>query len=155
MGFSDVLSSSHHLGTRLAQAIQGDGRPGQILSVATDGETFGHHKGGTEKTLAYAFLREFPERGWSVTNYSHYLSQHSPTWEVQLKPVTAWSCAHGVGRWQDDCGCASGGGWQQKWRRPLRNALNHLRDRLIEIYETDGHLFFQDPWAARDEYIAS
>ncbi|MDJ1183154.1 DUF3536 domain-containing protein [Roseofilum casamattae] len=154
MGFSDVLSSSNHLGTRLAQAIQGDNRPSQILSVATDGETFGHHKGGTEKTLAYAFLREFPERGWSVTNYSHYLNQHPPTWEVQLKPVTAWSCAHGVDRWQDDCGCGSGGGLQQKWRRPLRDSLNHLRDRLIEIYETDGHQFFKDPWAVRDEYIA-
>jgi len=153
MGFSDALSSSYHLGDRLAHAIHGDQRPNQLISVATDGETFGHHKGGTEKTLAYAFLREFPDRGWQITNFSHYLSQHPPTWEVQLKPVTAWSCSHGVGRWQEDCGCGSGGGWHQKWRRPLRDSLNHLRDQLVEIYETQGYEMFQDPWKARDEYV--
>ncbi len=153
MGFNDVLSSSHHLTARLGQAIHGDHRPSQIIAVATDGETFGHHKGGTEKTLAYAFWREFPERGWTVTNFSHYLSQHPPTWEVELKPLTAWSCSHGVGRWQDDCGCGSGGGWHQKWRRPLRDALNQLRDQLVEIYETEGYRLFPDPWKVRDEYI--
>ncbi|CAD5942154.1 hypothetical protein PCC9214_01996 [Planktothrix tepida] len=72
---------------------------------------------------------------------------------MQLKPVTAWSCSHGVDRWQDDCGCASGGGWHQQWRRPLRDTLNGLRDRLIEIYDQYGCQFFHDPWVARDHYI--
>ncbi|OCQ91440.1 glycoside hydrolase [Oscillatoriales cyanobacterium USR001] len=153
MGFSDVLSSAHHFAGRLGQAVRGDHRPAQLIAVATDGETFGHHKGGTEKCLAYSFTEEFPRRNWTVTNFAHYLSISSPTWEVELKPVTAWSCAHGVDRWQDDCGCAGGGGWHQKWRKPLRNALNWLRDRLILIYEEVGNKFFIDPWAARDEYI--
>ena len=32
---------------------------------------------------------------------------------------SAWSCAHGVGRWKEDCGCHTGGrpGWNQQWRR--------------------------------------
>ncbi|MGB3534854.1 MAG: DUF3536 domain-containing protein [Microcoleaceae cyanobacterium] len=153
MGFNDVLSHSTHLVGRLDQAIQGDDRPAQILSVATDGETFGHHRGGTEKCLAYCFAAEFPARGWTVSNFAHYLSLAEPTWEVELKPVTAWSCSHGVERWQDDCGCASGGGWHQKWRRPLRDSLNWLRDQLIPIYEDYAHQFFVDPWAARDDYI--
>jgi alpha-amylase/alpha-mannosidase (GH57 family) len=72
---------------------------------------------------------------------------------VQLKPVTAWSCAHGVDRWQDDCGCGGGGGWHQKWRKPLRFALDRLRDRLIEVYETAATPLLRDPWQARDEYI--
>lgn len=153
MGFSDVLSSSEHFVGRIGQAVRGDHRPAQLISVATDGETFGHHKGGTEKALAYAFTHEFPKRGWLVTNFAHYLSLHPPTWEVELKPVTAWSCSHGVDRWQDDCGCGGGGEWHQKWRRPLRDALDWLRDRLIEIYEQFGSSFFLDPWAARDGYI--
>ncbi len=153
MGFDDVLSSSGHLAGRLSQAIHGDGRPSQVISVATDGETFGHHKAGTEKCLAYAFVEEFPRQGWTVTNFAHYLSLNPPTWEVELKPVTAWSCFHGVDRWQDDCGCGGGGVWHQKWRRPLRDTLNWLRDQLIEVYQTYGHQFFHDPWRVRDEYI--
>jgi alpha-amylase/alpha-mannosidase (GH57 family) len=153
MGFSDVLFNSSHLAGRIGSAVRGDHRPAQIISVATDGETFGHHKGGTEKTLAYAFTEEFNNRGWTVTNFAHYLSIHPPTWEVELKSVTAWSCAHGVDRWQDDCGCGGAPGWHLKWRRPLRNALNWLRDQLIEVYEQYGRKFFCDPWQARDEYI--
>jgi alpha-amylase/alpha-mannosidase (GH57 family) len=154
MGFSDVVYNSHHFAGRVGAAIRGDHRQSQLISVATDGETFGHHKKGTEKTLAYAFIGEFPRHGWTVTNYAHYLSLNPPSWEVQLKPVTAWSCAHGVDRWQDDCGCGGEGGvWHQKWRRPLRNALNWLRDQLIDVYEKHGSVLFRDPWQARDEYI--
>ncbi|MBW4431394.1 MAG: DUF3536 domain-containing protein [Pelatocladus maniniholoensis HA4357-MV3] len=152
MGFSDVLYNSGHLAGRIGSAVRGDHRPAQLISVATDGETFGHHKGGTEKTLAYAFTKEFSHRGWTVTNFAHYLSLNPPCWEVELKPVTAWSCAHGVDRWQDNCGCG-GGEWHQQWRRPLRNALNWLRDRLTQVYEEHGRQFFIDPWQARDEYI--
>ena len=67
--------------------------------------------------------------------------------------MTAWSCSHGVDRWQDDCGCGGGGGWHLKWRRPLRDTLNWLRDRLIPIYEEAGRKLLCDPWKARDEYI--
>ncbi|MEW6495956.1 MAG: DUF3536 domain-containing protein, partial [Cyanobacteriota bacterium] len=153
MGFNDVLSDSHNFAGRIGQAVRGDHRPAQLISVGTDGETFGHHKGGTEKCLAYAFTKEFPHRNWTVTNFAHYLSINPPTWEVVLKPVTAWSCSHGVNRWQDDCGCGGGGLWHQKWRRPLREALNWLRDKLIKVYDDAGRQFFLDPWAARDEYI--
>ncbi|MEH1835664.1 MAG: DUF3536 domain-containing protein [Nostoc sp.] len=154
MGFSDVVYNSTHFAGRIGSAVRGDHRPAQLISVATDGETFGHHKKGTEKTLAYAFTKEFPQQGWTVTNFAHYLSLNSPSWEVELKSVTAWSCAHGVGRWEDDCGCGGEGSiWHQKWRRPLRNALNWLRDQLTEVYAEHGRQLFRDPWQARDEYI--
>lgn len=153
MGFSDVVYNSNHFAGRIGAAIRGDHRRAQLISVATDGETFGHHKGGTEKTLAYAFREEFGRRGWTLTNFAHYLSLNPPAWEVELKPVTAWSCSHGVERWQDDCGCGGAPGWHLKWRRPLRDALNWLRDRLIEVYEENGRELFNDPWKARDEYI--
>jgi alpha-amylase/alpha-mannosidase (GH57 family) len=153
MGFNDVLKTVDNFSSRLGQAIKGDRRTSQLINVATDGETFGHHKGGTEKCIAYAVGEKFAQHGWTVTNYAHYLSICPPTWEVVLKPVTAWSCAHGVGRWQDDCGCASGGGWNQKWRRPLRDTLDWLRDQLITVYQEVGSKVFRDPWLARDEYI--
>lgn len=153
MGFDDALSNSHHFVNRLGQAVRGDHRPAQLIAVATDGETFGHHKGGTEKCLAYAFAHEFPARNWTVTNFAHYLSLNPPDWEVELKPVTAWSCSHGVDRWQDDCGCGGGGSWHQRWRKPLRDTLDWLRDQLISVYEDAGRRLFRDPWGARDAYI--
>ncbi len=153
IGFGDVLNSSANFVSRLKLAIRGDHRTSQIISVGTDGETFGHHKRDREKCLAYALTKEFPAQNWTVTNFAHYLSINPPTWEVQLKPVTAWSCSHGVGRWQDDCGCGGGDGIQLKWRRPLREALNWLRDELIKVYEDKGYQFFHNPWDARNDYI--
>ncbi|MEM6349576.1 MAG: DUF3536 domain-containing protein [Cyanobacteria bacterium P01_D01_bin.14] len=153
MGFGEVLASSYDFADRLGQAVRGDRQEAQVISVATDGETFGHHRGGAEKTLAYALHQEFPHRGWEVTNFARYLSLHPPTWEAVLKPVTAWSCAHGVDRWQDDCGCGGGGEWHQRWRRPLRQSLDWLRDRLIEVFERYGSELLRDPWLARDEYV--
>jgi alpha-amylase/alpha-mannosidase (GH57 family) len=152
LGFGDIAYSTQALAERLQLAIRPD-REVQLINCATDGETFGHHKRGTERTLAYAFCEEFPRRGWQVGNYAHFLSHHPPTWEVQLKPVTAWSCAHGVGRWSRDCGCGAVPGWHQRWRQPLREALNWLRDQLAEIYETEAKAYLRDPWLARDRYI--
>ena len=160
MGFSDILLSSEQFADRLSQAVRVDKgesatqRKSQLISVATDGETFGHHRAGAEKALCYALTEEFGHRGWQVTSYAHYLSLCPPTWEVQLKPATAWSCSHGVERWRSDCGCGGGGGWQQQWRRPLRNALDWLRDRLSIVYEKQGAKLFSDPWEARNGYVA-
>ena len=153
MGFNDILNTGDNFIARIGQAIRGDNRKSQLISVATDGETFGHHKGGTEKCLAYVFTQEFPSRGWTVSNYAHYLSIRQPSWEVVLKPVTAWSCSHGVDRWQEDCGCGGGGVWNQKWRRPLRDTLDWLRDKLADVYVDEASKLFCDPWQAREEYI--
>ena len=161
MGFDDILQSSEHFANRLSYAVRPTGDPNdpqhhrqsQIISVATDGETFGHHRAGAEKALSYALTEEFPARGWQVTSYAHYLSLCPPTWEVQLKPATAWSCSHGVERWRSDCGCGGGGGWQQQWRAPLRNALDWLRDRLCDLYENQGSRLFNDSWDARNGYV--
>ncbi len=155
MGFGDVLNSSDQFANRIAQAIRGDRTASQLISVATDGETFGHHKHNTEKALAYAFRYVLPQRGWTITNFAHYLSLHPPTWEVEIKSVTAWSCAHGVDRWQDNCGCGGEGGvWHQDWRRPLRDSLDWLRDQLVQVYLDCGDRLFQDLWAVRNDYVS-
>lgn len=132
----------------------------QLVSVVTDGETFGHHKKFTERTLAYVFDRLAKEKGISVVNFAEYLTLYPPQYEVRLKPGkdglgTAWSCSHGVGRWMEDCGCSTGSqpGWNQKWRTPLRNALNILKKKLDTIFITVGSKFFKDVWLTRNNYI--
>ncbi|MGH7446873.1 MAG: DUF3536 domain-containing protein, partial [Longimicrobiales bacterium] len=76
-------------------------------------------------------------------------------WEVQIEENTSWSCAHGVERWRSDCGCHTGGpsGWHQRWRRPLRTALDWLRDEVMPHFEHRAAELMTDPWAARDDYI--
>ncbi len=154
-GYGDLLGNSQRLMSSLAAAVD-DRRPHpQLLSIAVDGETFGHHKKQAELTLIYAFTTEANQRGFTVTNYAAYLDIAPPAWEVEIKPNTAWSCAHGLGRWSQNCGCRAEGPthWHQRWRAPLRAALDHLRDQLATLYEREAlALGLKDPWQARDAY---
>jgi alpha-amylase/alpha-mannosidase (GH57 family) len=132
-----------------------DGDAPQIVSVATDGETYGHHYGGGERVLSELLSRFEQGSDIRLTNYSEYLADHPPRHEVRIRERTSWSCAHGVDRWKEECGCSTGGnpGWRQSWRPALRQALESLRDALDAIYEEHGRELFRDPWAARDASI--
>jgi alpha-amylase/alpha-mannosidase (GH57 family) len=150
--FADRILEAAHEGPTTA----GD----RVVLACTDGESYGHHEPMGDMCLAYLASRELVSRGFTLTNPSVYLEEHPPTWEVRFKPGqdglgTAWSCAHGVGRWREDCGCSTGGaaGWNQGWRAPLRRAFDRLRERLDLIFEREGEKLFDDPWLARDQYI--
>ena len=156
--FEGALSSSQALMSRLSQAGGGENR---LVHIATDGESYGHHTKFGDRALAHAMDSVMPANGFRLTNYGEYLQQHQPAMEVEIKlgpngEGTAWSCAHGVGRWYRDCGCHTGGleGWNQAWRTPLREALDFLRDEAVLVFEAQGREFLTDPWAARDAYIA-
>lgn len=160
ISFGELLSDSRRLLDFLGNVLNPDLSQAQILTVATDGETFGHHKPFGEMGLAYALSQLCPERGWHVSNYRAFLEIQPPVQEVEISlgprgEGTAWSCAHGVGRWLRDCGCHTGGesGWNQQWRQPLRQAFDLLNDRLAQIFEQEGGRWLQDPWAARNDYI--
>ena len=136
--------------------------PGQRLVLcASDGELWGHHKKFADLTLAFATRIEAQRRGIEVTNLGAYFARHPPAWEAQLAEGpdgegTAWSCGHGLGRWQRDCGCNMGGpaAGNQAWRGPLRRALDIVRDAAARTYEDAAGDLFRDPWAARDGYGA-
>ena len=158
IAFDRILDSSRALVDRF-EAAAGGGKDG-LVNVATDGESYGHHHRYGERCLAYALEVEAVRRGFRVTNYGEYLEQHPPEAEVELKPGvngegTAWSCAHGLGRWTRDCSCHAGApvGWNQTWRTPLRRALDYLRDEAAAHFEEDGGRLLRDPWEARDAYI--
>ena len=157
IAFEGLLASSHGLLAACARAARGDA---QIVSVATDGESYGHHFRFGDRCIAYALEVEAERFGLKVTNYGEFLDEHEPAHEalVQQGPNgegTAWSCAHGLGRWTRDCGCnaSAPGGWNQRWRAPLRDAFNLLRDDLAPKFEETCGELLRDPWAARDEYV--
>lgn len=156
IGFDNLLTNAGKLMDRFSSAVVRTRKHKQLIHVATDGETYGHHKPFGEMALAYALTREAEKRGFTITNYGEFLELNPPEWEVELKPVSSWSCVHGVARWEDDCGCRTGGQaeWHQRWRRPLRKALDWLRDELAKIFEAQGSRFFKDPWEARNDYIS-
>ncbi|SRR5581483_7451122 len=156
IAFEKLLSSSRELVEAFAQSANGK----QMLNVATDGETYGHHFKFGDLCLAHALTAEALERGFTITNYGEFLDQHQPIAEVEINngadgEGTSWSCAHGVGRWIRHCGCHTGGepGWDQKWRKPLRDALDFLRDENIKHFEATRGSLFIDPWQARDDSI--
>lgn len=152
VAFEHLLSDGARFAKRLlALHDGGDG----LAHIATDGETYGHHHRYGDMALAFA-CNEIERSGTArLTNYGEFRALRPAEYEVEIIERTAWSCAHGVGRWKDDCGCDSGAHpeWHQKWRAPLRQALEWLRSRLADVYEDRADDVFDDPWDARDAYI--
>ena len=155
VAFEHLLSSGEQFAQRLLSGFSDARRWPQLMHIATDGETYGHHHPHGDMALAYA-LEYIESRGLArITNYGEYLAKHPPTHEVEILNNTSWSCMHGVERWRGDCGCNSGmkPAWRQHWREPLRATLDWLRDQLAAACEPTAREYLRDPWAARDDYI--
>lgn len=156
VAFEHLLNSGEAFAHRLLEGYD-DGRDWpQLMHIATDGESYGHHHHYGEMGLAAALHYIESNQLATLTNYGEFLERHPPTHEVRIHEKSAWSCSHGVRRWHSDCGCNSGGrpGWNQRWRQPLRDALDWLRDELAPQFETRAGALFRDPWRARDAYIS-
>lgn len=156
IAFEGLLNSGDEFRNRLVSAFSSNRNWAQLVHIATDGESYGHHHRFGEMALAYAIRLFLQDTSLSLTNYAEYLEKHPPNSDVEILENTAWSCAHGVGRWMSDCGCATSAreGWNQAWRGPLRRSLDILRDELDEIYEKFASRLFRQPWEARNEYIS-
>ncbi len=153
VAFERLLDNGEHFAHRMISAFSDEARP-QLVHVATDGETYGHHHFKGDMALAYALHTVESTPDVSLTNYGEFLDRYPPEYEVEIVENTAWSCSHGVGRWREDCGCNAGTpGFNQRWRTPLRETLDWLRDQLGEAFETRARAWLKEPWKARDAYI--
>jgi alpha-amylase/alpha-mannosidase (GH57 family) len=155
IAFEDLLNSGDNFAHKLAEAFSEERTWPQLVSIATDGESYGHHHRFGDMALAYAVDYIARNNLARITNYGEYLEKHPPTHEVQVIENTSWSCSHGIERWRSDCGCNAGRNrkWNQAWRAPLREAMDWLRDSLAPKYEEMAGKLLKDPWAARNEYI--
>lgn len=157
VAFEKLLTHGEQFAGRLLDALGDDPEAPGFVHIATDGETYGHHHRFGEMALAFAMRAIERSDRAELTNYAKFTAENPPTHEVQIVENTSWSCEHGVERWRSDCGCSStrpGHNWRQEWRAPLRDALDWLRDDLEGVFETDAAELFNDPWAARDDYIS-
>jgi len=154
IAFERLLESGETLAKRLVGAFSPNDEV-QLVHIATDGETYGHHHNLGDMALAYGINYIRANDLAEFTNYGEFLEKHPAEDEVEIYENSSWSCIHGVERWRTNCGCHSGmhGGWTQAWRQPLREALDWLRDQLILLYETETQGLIGDPWQARNDYI--
>lgn len=155
VAFDEILKDGNRFIRRLKEGISDNRNYPQIINIATDGESYGHHTKFGDMALAYILKVRAKEEGFTIVNYAQYLEKYRSNFEVDIKQGSSWSCFHGVGRWKEDCGCSTGGhpGWNQKWRKPLREALDYLRDELVVVFEKEGKSYFKASWDARNKYI--
>jgi alpha-amylase/alpha-mannosidase (GH57 family) len=155
IAFGDLLKNGELFAQKLLQSFSQEQVEAQIVHIATDGESYGHHHRFGDMALAYCLDKIESDRKASLTVYGEYLERYPPEYEVEIAENSSWSCAHGVERWRNDCGCHTGQhpGWTQAWRAPLREAMDWLRDQVIPLYEKESAWLVKDPWGMRNEYI--
>jgi alpha-amylase/alpha-mannosidase (GH57 family) len=155
ISFGNLLKNGETLANRLVSAFNDDRDWPQLVHLATDGETFGHHHRHGDMALSYALHYIESNNLAKITNYSEYLDINPPTHVVEIFENSSWSCVHGIERWKDNCGCNSGmhQNWTQDWRKPLRSALDWLRDKLIDVFSEEASKYIKNPWDARNDYI--
>ena len=155
VAFEGLLASGEKFAERLLGVFSEEREGPQLVHIATDGETYGHHHPYGDMALAYALEYMDANESVKLTNYGEFLERHPPGQEARIFEKSSWSCPHGIERWRGDCGCNSGGheGWNQKWRAPLREALDWLRDTVNTSFHRKGKELFKDPWGARNDYI--
>jgi len=181
VAFSNLLENGELFASRMMQYFTQTRKQSGLLSIASDGETYGHHHRFADMALAYALYSIESQNLAQVTIYGEYLSKNPPTHLVEIKENTSWSCTHGVERWRNDCGCCTKGAIvqmpasislahpatktdppnlisrsltaQQKWRSPLREAMDWLHQTLVSLFEDRMRSYITDPWQARNDYI--
>ncbi len=156
VAFDELLKDGNKFIRRLKEGVSDCRNFPQLINIATDGESYGHHTKFGDMALAYVLKIKAKDEGFTITNYAEYLDKYRSNCEVEIKQASSWSCFHGVGRWKEDCGCSTGGhpGWNQKWRKPLREALDYLRDELVKVFEKEGSKYFNgNIWDVRNNYI--
>ncbi|MDP3395532.1 MAG: DUF3536 domain-containing protein [Methanoregula sp.] len=181
IAFSNLLENGEVFANRMIRYFSQYQKPSGLLNIASDGETYGHHHRFGDMALAYALYLIESKNLARITIYGEYLSKNPPTHQVEIIENTSWSCTHGVERWRDDCGCCTTGSIvqmpvsnpvvqttardrpitvkncglisRQKWRFPLREAMDWLRQILVSLFNDRMNQFVTDPWQARDDYI--
>ena len=153
VAFEQLLNQGESFARRLLGVFNEERTWPQLVHIATDGESYGHHHRHGEMALAYALHYIETSNKAKLTNYGAFLEKHPPTREVEIREQTSWSCSHGTERWRSHCGCNMGRGWNQHWRKPLRQALDWLRDQVVGPFEEDARALVKDPWTARNDYI--
>ena len=155
IAFEQLLNNGEEFKNRLLAAFSPSATKPQLVHIATDGESYGHHHRFGDMALAYTLEKLASDPSLRLTNYGEFLEEYPPAAEAEFIENSSWSCVHGVGRWCEDCGCSLSQrpDWNQKWRAPLRKALDLIRRRVDRLFTERSGPLLKDPWAARNTYV--
>ena len=134
VSFGDAMDDGKAFAERLA-AVALEHEPGSAILLATDGETFGHHKKSGAAELARAIMAIQRRDDIVITNLSDYLALHPVAGTFVIDQPSAWSCTHGVERWRSNCGCRIDSNTSQEWRAPLFDAMHFVIDHTNATYD--------------------
>jgi alpha-amylase/alpha-mannosidase (GH57 family) len=150
-----LLEEEEALLQRLLESTSDSEERSQLICIATDGEVYGHHQRAGCRALSYTLRSIVDSAEFELTVFGEALELFPPDAFVEIVEKSSWSCPHRLGRWKEDCGCQTGGPetWNQGWRKPLREALNWLRDQLAAGYEQEALELVDDPWELRNHYV--
>ena len=154
--FGKLLKNGIDFANRLIKEFPKHKKKPRLVSIANDGETYGHHHEFGNMALAYMVHHVEKNELATITIYGEFLAKNPPTYEVQIMENTSWSCSHGIERWKAHCGCRLDlkKDWSQDWRKYLRKSLDWLRDELASLFEQSMAPYYDDPWAVRNNYIS-
>lgn len=132
-----------------------------LINCATDGEVYGHHEPYGDMCFSALTQKINESNVLCLNNYANFLELYPPTQLVRIKLGeknlgSSWSCYHGVSRWYKDCGCNTGNqeGWNQKWRKPLRDSFDYLDKQIDTVYKTQISRYTNsDPFEILTAYI--
>jgi len=121
----------------------------QFLLIASDGELYGHHQPFRDKFLGYLLDGALHSANMDFSTPGRWLRDHPAVEKIGIRERTSWSCAHGVNRWSEECGCTPNGHWKQV----MREFLNLVTEKVDEDYLAQTTSLLSDPWEARHAYI--
>jgi alpha-amylase/alpha-mannosidase (GH57 family) len=147
IAFSDTLTDGANFAASLADTALALA-PGAAILVATDGETFGHHKHAGAAELARAMYLLEHRQDVVVTSCAAYLATHPSGGTFHLDGPSSWSCPHGIERWRSDCGCRFDARTHQEWRAPLRAAMEFVLNHCEVTYDRFAAGLCADPGGA-------
>ncbi len=135
VSFDHGLADGGGLANSIAEAAARV-EPGGVVMMATDGETFGHHKRHGDAELARAIAALELRDDVRLTNCAEYLALHPEGMgSFEIDAPSSWSCPHGVERWRAACGCRFDQATRQEWRGPLREAMDFVNNHCLVVYD--------------------
>ncbi len=155
VAFGDLLSNGDIFAKNILKAFSNSGDV-ELVTIATDGETYGHHKKYGHLALAYALRDLNAKKLARITNFGEFLELNPPRQEVKIFEKTSWSCVHGIERWRGNCGCRIdvNRAWSQEWRKPLRNSMDWLLNEVKGVFFREAREVFIDPLNALLNYAS-
>jgi alpha-amylase/alpha-mannosidase (GH57 family) len=156
IAYEKLLGSGEVFLRKIIEAYPSETNTPTLVSMATDGESYGHHFKFGEMALTWVLDTVKHQDDIKLTNYGEFLEKCLPEKEIKIIENSAWSCAHGVERWRSNCGCSVSQhqGWTQLWRTPLRDGLDWLNNGLSTIFEKETKDLLKNCWETRNSYIS-